>query len=55
MKVKLMKVHCLRCGHEWHPRYEEVRICPKCKSSNFDRPKNNNQVVSQGNNNQKER
>lgn len=29
-----------RCGHEWLKRGElEPRVCPKCKSPNFDRPK----------------
>jgi predicted Zn-ribbon and HTH transcriptional regulator len=30
-----------RCGHEWLPRdrEEEPRVCPKCKSANWDRPK----------------
>lgn len=29
-----------RCGHEWLPRDgEKPRVCPKCKSPNWDRPK----------------
>jgi len=30
-----------RCGHEWLPRDpgEKPRVCPKCKSANWDRPK----------------
>ena len=29
-----------RCGHEWLPRdkKEKPRVCPKCKSANWDRP-----------------
>lgn len=29
-----------RCGHEWLPREkdEKPRVCPKCKSANWDRP-----------------
>ena len=31
-----------RCGHEWLPRdltsTERPRVCPKCKSANWDRP-----------------
>ena len=31
-----------RCGHEWVPRnlkqIERPRVCPKCKSPNWDRP-----------------
>jgi hypothetical protein len=33
---------CERCGHEWLPRPkgdEEPRVCPKCKSPYWDRPK----------------
>ena len=29
-----------RCGHEWLARNgEKPRVCPKCKSPNWDRPK----------------
>ncbi len=31
MKIKIQKMICKRCGHEWVPRKEEVIICPKCK------------------------
>ena len=31
-----------RCGHEWVPLHlrsaERPRVCPKCKSPNWDRP-----------------
>ena len=37
--VMLQGCRC-RCGHEWLPRGEEKpRVCPKCKSANWDRPK----------------
>lgn len=37
--VMLLGCRC-RCGHEWLPRGEEKpRVCPKCKSANWDRPK----------------
>jgi transcriptional regulator len=37
--VQLTGCRC-RCGHEWLPRDEEKpRVCPKCKSANWDRPK----------------
>ena len=30
-----------RCGHEWRPKqlaqWEKPRVCPKCKSANWDR------------------
>jgi predicted Zn-ribbon and HTH transcriptional regulator len=30
-----------RCGHEWVPRNknERPRVCPKCKSPNWDKPR----------------
>ena len=30
-----------RCGHEWIPHNpaEKPRVCPRCKSANWDRPK----------------
>lgn len=38
-KVLLPGCRC-RCGHEWLPRGDETpRVCPKCKSPNWDRPK----------------
>ena len=30
---------CLRCGHCWVPRQEQVTICPKCKSPYWDKPR----------------
>jgi predicted Zn-ribbon and HTH transcriptional regulator len=35
--------HCERCGHEWVPRKEDEhpRVCPKCKSPYWDKPKQN--------------
>jgi len=37
--VPLVGCRC-RCGHEWLPRDDEKpRVCPKCKSANWDRPK----------------
>jgi predicted Zn-ribbon and HTH transcriptional regulator len=39
VEVKVMGCRC-RCGHEWVPHGEErPRVCPKCKSPNWDRPK----------------
>ena len=36
--VPLLGCRC-RCGHEWLPRGgEKPRVCPKCKSPNWDRP-----------------
>ena len=36
--VSLAGCRC-RCGHEWLPRNDEKpRVCPKCKSPNWDRP-----------------
>lgn len=37
--VSLLGSRC-RCGHEWLPRDgERPRVCPRCKSPNWDRPK----------------
>ena len=30
---------CLRCGHVWTPKTDDVRICPKCKSARWDTKK----------------
>jgi len=36
-----IKGYRCRCGHEWVNRgtTEKPRVCPKCKSANWDRPK----------------
>jgi predicted Zn-ribbon and HTH transcriptional regulator len=38
--VMLRGCRC-RCGHEWLARdpHEKPRVCPKCKSPYWDRPK----------------
>ena len=38
-RVPLLGCRC-RCGYEWLPRFDDTpRVCPKCKSPNWDRPK----------------
>jgi Zn finger protein HypA/HybF involved in hydrogenase expression len=37
MKVKLNKIQCKRCNHEWTPRKPEVITCPKCRSPYWNR------------------
>jgi predicted Zn-ribbon and HTH transcriptional regulator len=54
VRLNVWGIRCLRCGHEWVPRGvvpsddktspqpeldDPPRICPKCKSAYFDRPK----------------
>jgi len=36
----LLKGYRCRCGHEWRSRndIDRPRVCPKCKSPNWDRP-----------------
>ena len=39
-KVLIEGNRCYRCGHTWTQRDEEKpRICPKCKSPYWDKPK----------------
>lgn len=40
-KVLLEGYRCERCEHEWLPRdkNEEPRVCPKCKSPYWNRPR----------------
>jgi predicted Zn-ribbon and HTH transcriptional regulator len=37
----LVTAYRCRCGHEWVPRNkdERPRVCPKCKSANWDKPR----------------
>jgi predicted Zn-ribbon and HTH transcriptional regulator len=39
--IKLVGFLCERCGHQWLPRDKngEPRVCPKCKSPYWNRPK----------------
>ena len=32
MKIKIQKLKCKQCGHEWIPRNEKIYKCPKCQS-----------------------
>ena len=40
-RVTLDGYRCERCGHEWVPRNkaEAPKVCPKCKSPYWDRPR----------------
>jgi predicted Zn-ribbon and HTH transcriptional regulator len=40
--ITVMGYRCERCGHEWVPRglaEEEPRVCPKCRSPWWNRPR----------------
>ena len=39
--IRLTGHKCYRCGHEWLPHNKNVlpRVCPKCKSPYWDKPK----------------
>ena len=40
--ITVMGYRCERCGHEWVPRGgsdEEPRVCPKCRSPWWNKPK----------------
>ena len=39
VRIKLTNLKCLRCNHKWIPKKTEVRICPKCKSPYWDKPR----------------
>lgn len=40
-RIMIAGFRCERCDHEWVPREkdEEPRVCPKCKSPYWDRPR----------------
>lgn len=42
-KIKIEGYICERCGHKWVPRNtdEKPRVCPRCKSPYWDRPRKN--------------
>lgn len=37
--VEIPILRCFRCAYAWRPSQPVVRICPRCKSKNWDRPK----------------
>lgn len=40
MEITLKGYKCERCGHVWVPQSEEKpRVCPKCKSPYWDKPR----------------
>ena len=40
VEIKVMGYRCFRCKHEWLPRHDNApRVCPKCKSPYWDRPR----------------
>jgi predicted nucleic acid-binding Zn-ribbon protein len=36
--IKLPRLLCLRCGHQWLPRTEVIYTCPKCQSRRWNEP-----------------
>jgi predicted Zn-ribbon and HTH transcriptional regulator len=28
---------CKKCGHEWTARIEKIKMCPRCKSYNWEK------------------
>jgi predicted Zn-ribbon and HTH transcriptional regulator len=50
-KIQLWGWRCERCGHEWVPRQdakEEPRVCPKCKSPYWKRPRKDGKKTGRG-------
>jgi predicted Zn-ribbon and HTH transcriptional regulator len=37
--MDLPKMKCLQCGHEWTPRVNNPKCCPKCISPHWNEPK----------------
>lgn len=33
----IKKIKCLRCGFEWIPRTETPKACPRCKSYDWNK------------------
>ena len=39
-EITVKGFQCDRCGHQWVPREEDYpRVCPKCKSPYWDKPR----------------
>jgi len=48
MKVKIIKLKCKRCGHEWIPRKEKVIICAGCHSPYWNKTNYKRRYISKG-------
>ncbi len=51
MEIKtITKAVCLRCSYEWWPTRElsEVKICPRCKSKVWNKPRENRMGLKDG-------
>ena len=44
-KAEINEFKCLRCGHTWIPRQSRIKICPSCKSSYWDKPKQAERIL----------
>jgi len=47
--LKQKGYRCNRCGHEWKPRQStegEPKVCPKCKSPYWNKPRKYKRKVS---------
>jgi len=50
-KIILNGWQCERCGHRWVPRQEtteQPRVCPKCKSPYWNRPRKTTKKPKKG-------
>jgi len=45
MIVKIIKIKCKRCGHQWIPKLLDVRECPKCQSNRWDEEPNKKRIM----------
>ena len=48
VEIRLVGFRCERCGHEWVPKdiNQEPRVCPKCKSPYWNKPRKQEQAAS---------
>jgi len=37
--VEMWQLSCERCGHVWDTRLRDPRVCPKCHSPYWNRPR----------------
>lgn len=38
-KIVIPTAKCGRCNQTWNPRKAEIKVCPKCKSPYWDKPR----------------
>ena len=37
--IKIQTLTCVKCKHTWTPRQPVIKMCPSCKTTHWQKPK----------------